>query len=98
MTAGTIRPDMPPQVSLTVRITPEMHDVLRLYSYVFKVSINETVTEAIRQMFGAEADPGFVDGMKQFLDRYDLMIDSTTGGAIMDRATGKDPSGFDVKR
>ena len=79
------------QVALTVRVTPEMHDVLRLYSYIFKVSINETVTEAIRQLFGAEPDERFVDGLKQYLNRYELRIDSTTGGAITDKTTGRPP-------
>ena len=79
------------QVPLTVRVTPEMHDVLRLYSYIFKVSINETVVEAIRQLFLAQADEGFQTNVQQFLDRYEIKIDSTTGGAVTDKTTGRPP-------
>ena len=79
------------QVPLTVRVTPEMHDVLRLYSYIFKVSINETVVEAIRQLFLAQADESFQANVQQFLDRYEIKIDSTTGGAVTDKTTGRPP-------
>jgi hypothetical protein len=80
-----------PQIPLTVRVTPEMHDVLRLYSYVHKVSINETVIQAIRKLFLGQADERFEAGVVQFLDRYEIKIDSTTGGAVTDKTTGRPP-------
>ena len=54
-------------VALTVRVTPEVHDVLRLFAYLNKVSINETMLQATKRFFLGEADERFEALLASFL-------------------------------
>ena len=62
-------PDLMPQntIALTVRVTPEVHDVLRLFAYLHKVSINETVLRAVQRFFLGSTDERFEELLASFL-------------------------------
>jgi hypothetical protein len=62
-------PDAMPQntIALTVRVTPEVHDVLRLFAYLNKVSINETMLQAAKKFFLGEIDERFEAFLTSFL-------------------------------
>lgn len=61
---------------LTVRLAPDLHELLRIYAFVTKTSLNETIVRAVREFLaGTGRDELFDQSVDQLRSQYRVALD-----------------------